>query len=319
MTMYTQLTLVDRVRIGELRMQGFPVSHIAKSLGRHRSTIYRELQRNRCHVTDGAYRPSKAERRTRARRSRSRRNSHFREQDFKLVRRWLRKKWSPEQISGTLKATRELRISHETIYRYIWQDKALGGQLWTHLRQSPKLRRKRYRSYDSRGRMAGKRHISERPRSVESRRHRGHWEIDTVMGKGSPDCIVTLVERKTGFLMIGKLQDRTTQSLNQKTKRLIRRDPGAFKTITADNGTEFHQYRAIEACHKVRFYFANPYHSWERGSNENVNGLIRQYLPKGTSMKDLTQQQCDAIAQKLNSRPRKRFNYKTPEQIHYGL
>ena len=122
MTMYTQLTLVDRVRIGELRMQGFPVSHIANSLGRHRSTIYRELQRNRCHVTDGAYRPSKAERRTRARRSRSRRNSQFGEHDFKLVRRCLRKKWSPEQISGTLKATGELRISHETIYRYIWQD-----------------------------------------------------------------------------------------------------------------------------------------------------------------------------------------------------
>lgn len=319
MTMYTQLTLVDRVRIGELRMQGFPVSHIAKSLGRHRSTIYRELQRNRCHVTDGAYRPSKAERRTRAQRSRSRRNRHFGQADFKLVRRCLRKKWSPEQISGTLKATGELRISHGTIYRYIWQDKAFGGQLWTHLRQSPKQRRKRYRSYDSRGRMAGRRHISERPRSVESRRHRGHWEIETVMGKGSPDCIVTLVERKTGLVMIGKLQDRTTQSLNKKTKRLIRRDPGAFKTITADNGTEFQQYRAIEACHKVRFYFATPYHSWERGSNENVNGLIRQYLPKGTSMKDLTQQQCDAIARKLNSRPRKRFNFKTPEQIHYGL
>ncbi len=119
--------------------------------------------------------------------------------------------------------------------------------------------------------------------------------------------------------MIGKLEDRTTQSLNKKTHRLIRRDPGAFKTITTDNGTEFHQYRAIEACPNVRFYFANPYHSWERGSNENVNGLIRQYLPKGTTMKNLTQQQYDAIAQKLNSRPRKRFNFKTPEQIHYGL
>ena len=167
--------------------------------------------------------------------------------------------------------------------------------------------------------MAGKRHISERPKSVEGRRHRGHWEIDTVMGKGSPDCIVTLVERKTGFLMIGKLKDRTTRSLNKKTRRLITRDPAAFKTITADNGTEFHQYKAIEAASKVRFYFATPYHSWERGSNENVNGLIRQYLPKGTSMANLTQQQCDVIAYKLNTRPRKRYNFQTPEQIHYGL
>ena len=121
-----------------------------------------------------------------------------------------------------------------------------------------------------------------------------------------------------GFVMIGKLKDRTTQSLNKKAKRLIRRNPGAFRTITADNGTEFHQYRDIEAAHKVRFYFANPYHSWERGSNENINGLIRQYLPKGTSMKDLTQQQCDAIAYKLNTRPRKRLNFKTPEKLQYG-
>lgn len=164
--------------------------------------------------------------------------------------------------------------------------------------------------------MAGKRHISERPKSVEGRRYRGHWEIDTVMGKGSKDCIVTLVERKTGFVMIGKLADRTTRNLNKKTRRLIGRDPGAFKTITADNGTEFHQYKEIEKARAVRFYFANPYHSWERGSNENTNGLIRQYLPKGTSMKNVTQQQCDSIAYKLNTRPRKRFNFKTPEEIH---
>jgi len=319
MTIYQQLTLEDRIRIGELRLQGFSSTRIAECLGRHRSTIYRELQRNCCHVTDGAYRPSKAERRTRARRSRSRRNGHFTEDNFRLVRSHLRQKWSPEQISGALKASGELNISHETIYQHIWRDKWLGGQLWTHLRQSPKLRRKRYRSYDSRGRMAGKRHISERPKSVEGRRFRGHWEIDTVMGKGSSDCIVTLVERKTGFLMIGKLADRTTKNLNKRTRSLIARDPGAFRTITADNGTEFHQYKKIEEVHPVRFYFATPYHSWERGSNENTNGLIRQYLPKGTSMKSLTQQQCDAIAYKINTRPRKRFNFKMPEHIHYAV
>ena len=196
MTIYQQLTLEDRIRIGELRLQRFNVPRIAERLDRHRSTIYREFQRNCCHVTDGAYRPSKAERRTRARRSHSRRNSHFTEQDFKQARSCLRKKWSPEQISGKLKADGKLSISHERIYQYIWLDKWLRGQLWKHLRQSPKLRRKRYRSYDSRGRMAGNRHISERPKSVEGRRYRGHWEIDTVKGKGSPDCIVTLVERK---------------------------------------------------------------------------------------------------------------------------
>jgi len=209
------------------------------------------------------------------------------------------------------------RMSHETIYQYIWRDKAEGGNLWTHLRQSQKRRRKRYRAYDSRGRLANKRHISERPPSVETRRYKGHWEIDTVMGKSSPDCIVTIVERKTGFLVIGKLKDRTTKSLNKRTVKLINKQATAFKTITADNGTEFHQYPYIERATGTRFYFATPHHSWERGTNENTNGLIRQYLPKGTSMEDLTQQQCDAIAYKLNTRPRKRLGFQTPEEAFY--
>lgn len=318
MTIYKQLTLDDRILMSHLRLQDLGYSEIARQMGRHRSTIYREFERNSCHKTDGAYRPTKADSRTRGRRSRSRRNRHYEDSDFKLVRYYLRQKWSPEQITGYLKANGLQAISHESIYQYIWEDKAAGGNLWTHLRQSPKQRRKRYRAYDSRGRLANKRHISERPDSVETRKYKGHWEIDTVMGRGSTDCIVTINERKTGFVLIGKLSDRSTQSLNKKTKRLISRDPLSFKTITADNGTEFHQHKEIERATQTRFYFANPFHSWERGSNENLNGLIRQYLPKGTSMATLTQQQCDHIADKINSRPRKRFNFKTPEEMYYG-
>ena len=154
---------------------------------------------------------------------------------------------------------------------------------------------------------------------MEARRYKGHWEIDTVHGRGRHHCIVTLLERKTGFVMIGKLPNKSTASLNKKTLRLIGRDPLSFKTITADNGTEFHQYKKIEAHCRIKFYFANPYHSWERGSNENVNGLIHQYLPKIESMANLTQQRCHQIADKLNSRPRKRLNYKTPEEMYYGI
>ena len=317
---YRQLTSHDRYILGALKTQGLPVQQIAQILGFHRSTIYRELERNSCHLTDGAYRPSKADRRTRARRRRSRRNRHYGEADFYLVRHFLRKKWSPEQIIGHIRrfGLMQRRMSHETIYQYIWRDKANGGNLWKYLRQSPKQRRKRYRAYDSRGRLADKRHISERPESVESRRTKGHWEIDTVMGHGSTDCIVTLHERKTGFVLIGKLKDRTTASLNKRTISLINRFPDVFKTITADNGTEFHQYRLIENETAVRFYFATPHHSWERGSNENTNGLIRQYIPKGKSMKKLTQQQCDSIAYRLNTRPRKRLNFKTPEECFHG-
>lgn len=211
------------------------------------------------------------------------------------------------------------RMSHETIYQYIRRDKSDGGTLWNHLRQSTKQRRKRYNAYDSRGRLAAKRHISERPASVETRKYKGHWEIDTVHGRGSHHCIVTLLERKTGFVIIGKLPNKTTTSLNKRTIKLISRDLNNFKTITSDNGTEFHQYKKIEESCKAKFYFANPYHSWERGSNENVNGLIRQYLPKTKSMANLTQQRCDEIAAQLNQRPRKRYNYKTPEEMYYGI
>lgn len=320
MMKYQQLTSEDRYIISHLLKQGFNCAEIARQMGRHRSTISREYHRNRCRGVDDCYRYFRAQRRTVARRRRSRRNRHYTERDFAIVRRFLRKDYSPEQIVGIIRRFKLMRhrMSHETIYQYIWRDKAAGGQLWRHLRQSSKRRRKRYNAYDSRGRLAGKRLISERPKIVETRRTREHAEIDTVMGTESKDCIVTIVERKSGYVLIGKLKDRTTRSLNKRCIKLLNREPAQFKTITADNGTEFHQYPEIEEATNTCFYFANPHHSWERGTNENTNGLIRQYLPKGTSMKDLTQQQCDRIAQKLNQRPRKRHGFKTPEEILYG-
>lgn len=316
---YQQLTLEERVLISHLLRQGFSRSEIGRQIGRHRSTIGRELARNTCHGYDSSYRYSRAHRKTVARRRRSRRNRHYSERDFALVRKLLRLDYSPEQIVGHIRRFRLMRrrMSHETIYQYIWRDKSLGGRLWRHLRQASKRRRKRYNAYDSRGRLAGKRMITERPKGVESRRTREHLEIDTVMGTGSKHCIVTIVERKSGYVMIGKLRDRTTRSLNKRCIQLLERESVRFKTVTADNGTEFHQYPEIEEVTGVKFYFATPHHSWERGSNENTNGLIRQYLPKGTSMKDLTQARCDRIAQKLNTRPRKRHGYKTPEEILY--
>jgi IS30 family transposase len=312
---YRQLTPEERYMLAALRRQGHNQAEIARSLGRHRSSIGREISRNRCRL-DGHYRASKAQERTNGRRSRSRRNQRFTPQDFSRVDQLLCCQWSPEQVAGHLYRLGQLAISHETIYRHIWRDKQAGGLLYTHLRGARKRRRKRYGSYDSRGRLAAKRHISERPAAVETRRQVGHWEIDTVMGTGSKDCIVSLVERKTGLLLIGKLKDRTTQSLNRRVIHLINRHDGLFKTITSDNGTEFHDYQRIEERTQATFYFATPYHSWERGTNENANGLIRQYLPKGTSMAELSQQQCNAIAQKLNMRPRKRLGFKTPLECY---
>jgi len=234
-----------------------------------------------------------------------------------IVARHLKKEWSPEQVSGWLGRRGKLSISHETIYRHIWADRKRGGSLYVHLRCSPKQRRKRYGRYDSRGRLAGKRSISERPAGALNRSRVGHLEGDTVIGNlRDKHCVLTLVDRKTGYVMIGKLDARTVEATNQRAIALIETAPRRTRTITADNGTEFHGYKEIEAATGADFYFAAPYHSWERGTSENTNGLIRQYLPKRTSMATITQRDCDDIAHKLNTRPRKRLAYRTPEECY---
>jgi len=312
---YRQLTSEERYALSTLRKQGCTQAQIARAIGRHRSTISREVRRNS--RKDGGYRPGPAHDFARWRRSRSRRNQRFTDTDWCLVRERLHQQWSPEQIAGRLRADRSLSISHESIYLHIWSDKKRGGLLHTQLRQATKKRRKRYGRYDSRGRLAGKRHISERPAVVETRTQVGHWEIDTVIGSvTNKHCIVTLVERCTGFVLIAKLEARTVAELNRAAIRLIRTAPLPVLTITADNGTEFHGYKHIETATGVPFFFATPHHSWERGSNENANGLIRQYLPKRKSMKHVSQAVCDSIAEKLNNRPRKRLDYRTPQEAY---
>jgi IS30 family transposase len=316
---YHQLTLADRIAISTLGQEGLNASQIAQRLGRHRSTISRELRRN-SRPQDGYYRGDEAQSRTNARRRACRRWGKFSDIQWRFVNDRLQEKWSPEQISGQLAYAAGFAISHETIYRHVWRDRHQGGTLHQSLRQSTKQKRKRYRSKDSRGRLGGKRMIDERPAEVEERQVMGHWEADTVLGAADGQaCILTLVERVSGLTLIGKLRNRTKEECNRRAIELIRRHSYAFKSITADNGTEFHGYKDIEAATGVPFYFARPYHSWERGTNENTNGLIRQYLPKRKSMTALTQSQCDAIALQLNRRPRKRHGYKTPEAVLYGI
>lgn len=313
MRKYRQLTSGERYALKALKRQGLSKAAIARALGRHRSTIGRELARNS--RADTGYRPYTADEMTRARRRRSRRNRRFTGSDWDLVVAYLKEQWSPEQISGRLGRKGELQISHETIYRYVWHDKKRGGVLYRHLRQAGKKRRKRYGRYDSRGRLAGKRHISQRPPGAHNRSRIGHWEADTMVGPGKP-CILTLVERKIGLVLIAKLRARTAQELNRAAVRLINQAPVPVRTITADNGTEFHGYKTIEAATGVRFFFATPHHSWERGTSENTNGLIRQYIPKRTSMARVTQNLCHRIARQLNHRPRKRLHYLTPAECY---
>lgn len=314
---YSQITADERYTLGLLRRLGLRSADIARALGRHRSTIGRELARNS--RLDGSYRPAVAQANAGARRLRSRRGERFTPEEFTLVIERLVLKWSPEQIAAVFRQSGVLQISHETIYRYIWADKRRGGQLHTHLRGAPKFRRKRYGSYERRGRMAGKRPISARPASVETRRQGGHWEVDTVLGTGDRHCVLSLVERTSGYLVLGKLSARTTAAVTRRAIQLIRRERQPVRTITADNGTEFHDYARIEQATGATFYFATPHHAWERGTNENTNGLLRQYLPKGASMGRLTQRDCTRIAKALNTRPRKRHHYQTPEERYATL
>jgi IS30 family transposase len=314
--MYCQITYAERYSVAVLRQRGLKPAAIARVLQRHRSSISRELQRNRSH-SDGSYRPELADWYARGRRSRSRRNSRFTPADWARIEALVRQEWSPEQIAGRLGRERVLRISHETIYRRIWADKRAGGELHRYLRGARKLKRKRYGAYDSRGRLAGKRPIAARPPGAAHRSRCGHWEGDTMLGAGQAGpCILTLVERKTGFLVIGKLPQRTAPFVNQRVRQLIDAQPRPVRTITLDNGTEFHNYAALEKRIPTRFYFATPHHAWERGTNENTNGLVRQYLPKGESMAAITQQDCNRIATKLNRRPRKRLGFRTPEECY---
>ncbi len=311
---YHQITFAERYSLGLRRQRGLSAAAIARLLGRHRSTIGREVRRNHT-PRDGTYRPQLADWYARGRRSRSGRNRRFSAADWARVQALVREDWSPEQVAGWLRRHRLLEISHETIYRYLWADKREGGTLYRHLRGARKQRRKRYGRYDSRGRVAGKRPITARPAVVETRAQVGHWEADTVLGLGRP-CVLSLVERKTGYVVVGKLRARTTADVNQRATQLIRAQARPVHTITADNGTEFHDYPAIERATATRFYFATPHHAWERGTNENTNGLLRQYLPKRRSMAHLTQYDCNRIAATLNRRPRKRLGYRTPEECY---
>jgi IS30 family transposase len=315
MRKYQQLSLRERYSISNGGERRLSITEMARAIERPASTVLRERTRNRC-TSDGCYRAEVAESYATARRKRERRGFRHTPEQWQQVIALLKEKWSPEQIAGRLRLEGLFRISHETIYQYVWQDKKHGGMLFKHLRCSPKQRRKRHNTRDSRGILLGKRHISERSAEVETRKTFGHWEGDTLMGRDLHHCALTMVERKTGLGIINKMESRQADSVTKAATAAVAPRAHEFKTITFDNGTEFHSYKQLENRFPVKCYFATPYHSWERGSNENFNGLVRQYIPKGVSMRDLTQAQCDAIAFKLNTRPRKRFGYRTPLEIY---
>jgi IS30 family transposase len=304
---YRQITQDERYQLSQLRCYALSVAAIARLLGRHRSTIHRELARNRS--ARDRYEWYHADCRALERRRRSRRNRRLTEAHWAIVRPYLAQGWSPEQIAGRWPRW----ISHEAIYQYLYRDRKAGGALYLSLPQGRKTRRRRF----GRQRLGGPRgrSITERPAIVERRSQVGHWEIDTVQGS-SRACLVTAVERATGYALIGKLETCTTEALVARLTDLLRNQSHPVRTITADNGSEMTGYRYLEQRLGVRFYFTHPYSAWQRGSIEHLNGLIRRVYPKRTDFTAITQQDCTRLAHQLNQRPRRRLGFRTPEECY---
>lgn len=312
---YHQLTREERYLMARGLSSGLSLRAIARALDRSVATISRERRRN-ADTSDGAYKYDKADSYARGRRRRTRQGTQYQPHEVKHVQRLMAGRWSPEQISGRLRLKGGLRICTSTIYRWIRRDKGRGGQLWLHTRRLSHRYRKGYRVQDHRGRLRDKVPLSRRPARVNERRDFGHWEGDTVMGRDGRHCVLTLVERKTRRVRIIKLKARKVSQVNAALVRELKKRKLVIKSLTLDNGTEFHGYKDIQQRFALLFYFAEPYHSWERGTNENTNGLIRQYLPKGMCFRELTQRQCDAIEAELNDRPRKVLGFNTPLEAY---
>ena len=283
---------------------GHSNTEIAQTIGVHKSTIGRELARNQ---GKRGYRPKQAHQLAIRRRGKAKRRITTAE--WKMIDQLIKLDWSPEQISDQLDKEQRLRISHEWIYQYIYKDKQAGGVLWKHLR-CRKKRRKRYGSHEKRGQIPNRKSIEERPKVVERRERIGDWEADTIIGKGKQGAIVTLVDRKSRFLRIGLVGRRTKQAVKAMIISLLADLP--VHTITCDNGKEFADHEEIARVLDAEVYFAHSYASWERGTNENTNGLIRQYIPKHTDFCKLTKADIQFAEDRLNTRPRKCLSFTQP-------
>ena len=229
-----------------------------------------------------------------------------------LIDRKLRSKWSPEQISGWLEREDQTRVSHETIYRYVWDDKHAGGELYLNLRHKTKGYRSRAGTQGSRGKIPNRVSIHDRPDIVETRERLGDWEIDLVIGKGHSGALLTIVERRTLQTVSARINDKTAKSVTAATIALLEPIKQHVLTITADNGKEFSGHEDIAKALECDIYFADPYSSWQRGTNENTNGLLRQYWPKGTDFKTVTHSEVAAVLTEFNNRPRKVLGFQTP-------
>lgn len=305
---YKHLSQIERYQIHSLMKALHTITQIAELLGRHKSTISRELRRN---AGFRGYRPKQACELA-LKRSESSRNARTIAPSLKeQVNALLQLQWSPEQIAG------KLPVSHETLYQYVYADKSQGGKLWKNLR-CQKQKRKRYAGgRDRRGKIPNRRPLSERAVHIEGRKQVGHWECDTVIGANHRGAIVTVVERKSGYAVIAKVSNKTADLVGAAIISMLKPFEARVKTLTYDNGKEFCGHAKIDDALNSTGYFARPFASWERGSNENFNGLLRQYVPKKRLMETVTDEEIKMIENRLNNRPRKRLGFKTPAEVFH--
>ena len=309
---YTQLTHEERYQIKALLDMECTQTEIADQLGVHKSTISREVRRNR---GQRGYRPKQAHEKAMERREHKAQTS-IAPKTWQQVEEKLQMDWSPEQISGWLKKNQLPSVSPEWIYQYIYVDKQASGTLYKHLR-CQKKRRKRYGKYDRRGTIPARKSIAERPQAVDLRKRLGDWESDTIIGKGHQGALVTLTERNSRFTLIRKVAQKSAELVAQAMIDLLSWVQH-LETITSDNGKEFAAHQKVSKELLIDFYFAHPYASWERGTNENTNGLIRQYLPKMRDLTTVTAQEEIMIMDRLNLRPRKCLDFSTPFEVFFG-
>ena len=311
---YKQLTEVERYQIRSFLKAGYTQKAIAQELGRNPGTISRELGRN---TGLRGYRPQQAQRLASERKQQHtfRRITEITWQRVELL---LREEWSPEQISGWLVNSDLQSVSPEWIYQYILTDKKAGGDLHTYLR-CQKKRKKRYGNPDKRGQLKNRVCIDERPAIVDERKRVGDWEMDLIIGRLGGSVLMTAVERKTRFTVIALAPNKTAEAVKDAILGALSPLAAQVETLTYDNGKEFALHEVIAKQLQAESYFAHPYHSWERGLNENTNGLIRQYAPKGSSFDDMTSKSIQNIMDKLNNRPRKCLDFKTPNQVLFGI
>ena len=312
---YHQLTENERYQIYVMKKAGHRQNEIADLLGRSPSTISRELRRNQ---GLRGYRPKQAQQLSVSRRRETRKAIKVTDEVWGWIVQLIEQELSPQQVVDYLDNHKNISLHHETVYQRIYADKAQGGELYKHLRIASKSYRKRYGHYDRRGKIKNRVDIDERPAVVDRRTRIGDWEGDTVMGKGRTSALLTMVERKTLYTVIVRLTGKRADLLAEAALTHMAEIKAKVKTITFDNGLEFADHATIAEGLEAHIYFAHPYASWERGINENTNGLIRQYFPKGTDFNQVSDAQVQWVMNRLNNRPRKTRGCKSPNELFMG-